>query len=86
MGRDAVKTIKFYQLVEWDKVFDKRMNVIIEFPQINVDASYDPVEKFFQCLHKYCLLNTAFRHGVIYSSKNVCQPQNSDGVVILCDH
>jgi len=51
LGRDAVETIKFYQLVEWDKVFDKRMNIIIEFPQINVDASYDPVEKFFQSLH-----------------------------------
>ena len=51
MGGDPVEGIKFYELIEWDKVFDKRMNVIIEFPQINVDASYDPVEKFFQCFH-----------------------------------
>ena len=51
MRCDAVKTIKFYQLVEWDKVFDKRMDVIIEFPQINVDSLYDSFEKYFQCLH-----------------------------------
>jgi hypothetical protein len=51
MRRDAVKAIKFYQLVQRDKIFDKWMNVIVEFPQINVDASYDPVEKFLQCLH-----------------------------------
>jgi hypothetical protein len=54
MRRDAVKGVKFYQLIEWDKIFDKWMNVTIEFPQINVDASYDPIEKFFQGLHNIC--------------------------------
>ena len=53
MGRDAVEGIKFYQLIEWNKVFDKRPNIELEFPQIDVDALDDPVEKCFQCFHNF---------------------------------
>ena len=48
---DAIKGIKFFQLVERDEVFYKRMHVVREFPQIDIDALDDPVKKFYQCFH-----------------------------------
>jgi hypothetical protein len=53
MGGNPVEGIKFYELIEWDKVFDKGLNIEREFPQIDVDALDDPVEKFGQCFHSF---------------------------------
>jgi hypothetical protein len=51
VGGNAVESIEFDHLVQWNQIFEKRTYIVIKFTQIDIDSLNNPVQQFFQFFH-----------------------------------
>ena len=51
VGRDAVNCIKLDHLVQGNQISDEGGDIVVEFPQIDIDPLHDPVQEFLKFFH-----------------------------------